>query len=55
MVEYAILLAHNTTDILSMTGRDVLSWLSGLNWASIGIGALALLSLRMAIRAFTGR
>ena len=55
MVEYAILLAQNTTDILSMTGRDVLSWVSGLNWARIGIGALVLLSFRMAIRAFTGR
>ena len=54
MVEYAILLAQNTTDILSMTGRDVLSWLS-VNWARIGIGALGLLSFRMAIRAFTGR
>lgn len=55
MVEYAILLAQNTTDILSVTGRDVLSWASGLNWAGIGIGALGLISFRMAIRAFTGR
>ena len=55
MVEYAILLAQNTTDILSITGRDVLSWVSGLNWARIVIGALGLLSFRLAIRAFTGR
>jgi hypothetical protein len=55
MVEYAILLAQNTTDIVSMTGRDVVSWVSGLNWARIGIGALGLISLRMAVRAFTGR
>ena len=55
MVEYAILLAQNTTDIISMTGRDVVAWVSALNWAKIGIGALGLLSLRMAIRAFTGR
>ena len=54
MVEYAILLAQNTTEILSVTGRDVLSWVS-VNWARIGIGALVLLSFRMAIRAFTGR
>jgi hypothetical protein len=54
MVEYAILLAQNTTDVLSVTGRDVLSWVS-VNWGRIGIGALVLLSLRMAIRAFTGR
>jgi hypothetical protein len=54
MVEYAILVAQNTADILSTTGRDVLSWLS-VNWAGIGIGALGLLSFRIAIRAFTGR
>jgi hypothetical protein len=54
MVEYAILLAQNTTDILSVTGRDVLSWVS-VNWGRIGIGALVLLSFRMAFRAFTGR
>jgi hypothetical protein len=54
MVEYAILLAQNTTDILSVTGRDVLSWVS-MNWGRIGIGALVLLSFRMAVRAFTGR
>ena len=55
MVEYAILLAQNTTDILGMTGRDVVAWVNGLNWVRIGLGALGLISLRMAIRAFTGR
>ena len=55
MVEYAILLAQNTTDIVSMTSRDIAAWMSGLNWARIGISALGLISLRMAIRAFTGR
>jgi hypothetical protein len=55
MAEYAILLAQNTTDILGMTGRNVVAWVNGLNWAVIGIGALGLLSFRMAIRAFTGR
>ena len=55
MVEYAILLAQNTTDILGMTGRDVMSWVHGLNWARVGIGALGLISLRMAVRALTGR
>lgn len=54
MVEYAILLAQNTTDMIGMTGRDVVSWLSA-NWATIGIGALGLVSFRMAFRAFTGR
>ena len=55
MVEYAILLAQNSSDILGMTGRDVISWVSGLNWAKIAIGALGLVSFRMAIRAFSGR
>ena len=55
MVEYAILLAQNTTDIIGMTGRDIVSWVSALNWAKIGIGALGLVSIRMAFRAFTGR
>jgi hypothetical protein len=55
MVEYAILLAQNTTDIISITGRDVVAWVSGLNWARIGIGALGLISFRMAVRAFSRR
>jgi hypothetical protein len=55
MVEYAILLAHNTTNIFGMTGRDVLAWVEGLNWSMIAIGALGLISLRMTIRAFSRR
>jgi hypothetical protein len=55
MVEYAVLLAQNTTDILGGTGRDVLAWVNGLNWVRIGIGALGLISLRMAVRALSGR
>lgn len=53
MVEYAVLLAHNASDVVGL--GDVLSWASGLNWARIGIAALALISLRMVIWAFQGR
>jgi hypothetical protein len=55
MVEYAVLLAHNASDVVSLASSDVLSWASGLNWAKIGIAALALISLRMGIWAFKGR
>ena len=56
MVEYAVLLAHNASDVVSLMGSDVLSWASGLNWARIGIAAaLALISLRMGIWAIKGR
>jgi hypothetical protein len=54
MVEYAVLLAQSSSDIISMTANDVLSW-TRLNWVSIGIAALGLISFRMAFRAFTGR
>ena len=55
MVEYAVLLAQSSSDIISMTANDVLSWTSRVNWVSIAIGALGLISFRMAFRAFTGR
>ena len=54
MVEYAILLAHNASGTLSLVGGDALSW-AGSNWATIGIAALALVSVRMGIWAFKGR
>lgn len=55
MVEYAVLLGHNASAVLSLAGSDALSWASELNWARIGIAALALLSLRMGIQVFKGR
>jgi hypothetical protein len=55
MVEYAVLLAHNASDVVGLAGSDVLSWASGLNWVRIGIVALVLISLRMGIWAFKGR
>jgi len=55
MVEYAVLLAHNASNVVGLTANDVVSWASGLNWARIGIAALALISLRMGIWALKGR
>lgn len=54
MVEYAVLLAHNTAGTLSVAGNNALSWASG-NWATIVIAALALISLRIGVYAFRGR
>jgi hypothetical protein len=55
MVEYAVLLAHNTSEIVGMTASDISAWLAGLNWARIGTAALALASVRVVIWAFGGR
>jgi len=55
MVEYAFLLAHNASDVVSLVSSNVRSWASELTWARIGIAALALISLRMGIWAFKGR
>jgi hypothetical protein len=55
MVEYAVLLAQSSSNIISMTANDVLDWTFRLSWVSIGIGVLGLISLRMAFRAITGR
>jgi len=54
MVEYAVLLAQNTSNVLSVAGNNVLSWASG-NWATIVTAALALISLRIGIYALKGR
>jgi hypothetical protein len=55
MVEYAVLLAYNASNTVSLMSSDVLSWASGLNGVRIGIAALALISLRMGIWALKGR
>jgi hypothetical protein len=54
MVEYAILVAHNTSGVVSLVGGNALAW-AGSNWIGIAIAALALISLRMGIWAFKGR
>ena len=30
MVEYALLVAHNTSNLLTLAGTDVMAWASGL-------------------------
>ena len=55
MVEYAVLLAQNATDVMSMAGNNVLALASEFTWARAGIVALALLSLHMGISVFKRR
>ena len=55
MVEYALLLAHNTSNLLTLAGTDVVAWASGLNWARIALAFVGLVTLRMGIWAFKGR
>jgi len=55
MVEYAVLLAHNASSVLTLAGNDVLSWASDLNWARITLALLGLVTLRLGVWAFRGR
>lgn len=52
MVEYAILLAHNTVSDVSVVAGDALSWASRLDWLTIGYVVLGLIFVRMAVGAF---
>jgi predicted cobalt transporter CbtA len=47
MVEYALLLAHNSAAFFGGIGGDVFSWASGLNWGLLGYAAAGLVLLRM--------
>jgi hypothetical protein len=55
MVEYAVLLAHNASNVLTLAGTDVMAWASGLDWARIALAVVGLVTLRMGIWAFRGR
>jgi hypothetical protein len=48
MVEYAVLVAHNSADFMSGVGNDVLSWASRLDWAMLAYAAGGLVLLRLA-------
>ena len=48
MVEYAILVAHNSVTFMSGVGGDVLSWASRLDWSMLGYVAAGLVLLRLA-------
>jgi len=52
MVEYAILLAHNSAQFMGGLGGNVMSWVSNLNWTMLGYVAAGLLLLRLAYSAF---
>lgn len=52
MVEYALLLAHNSSSLLSGVSGDVLSWASRLNWTMLAYAAAGLLLFRVVFGAF---
>jgi hypothetical protein len=49
MVEYALILAHNTVGLVP---GQVMSWLSQVRWDSLGYAVLGLLAVRFAVWAF---
>jgi hypothetical protein len=51
MVEYAVLLAHNSANFMSGVGNGVLSWASRLDWSMLGYTAAGLVLLRLAFGA----
>jgi hypothetical protein len=55
MVEYAILLAHNTSFSLMLAGHDVMAWAAGLDWFRIGVVVLTLFTVRAGIWAVSNR
>jgi hypothetical protein len=52
MVEYAVLVAHNSADFMSGLGGDVVSWASQLDWSMLGYVAAGLVLLRLAFGVF---
>jgi hypothetical protein len=48
MVEYAVLVAHNSADFMSGVGNDVLSWASRLDWTMLVYAAAGVVLLRLA-------
>ena len=52
MVEYAVLVAHNTTGFFNTVSGEAYSWASTLDWDKIGYAVLALAFLRLATWAF---
>jgi hypothetical protein len=47
MVEYALLLAHNSGEFMNGVGGDVVSWASRVNWTMLGYVAAGLVLLRV--------
>jgi hypothetical protein len=53
MVEYAILVAHNSASIFSRVASDVSSWSSRLDWGALLYALLGLVLLRAVFGAFS--
>ena len=47
MVEYAVLVAHNSMAVFGTFARTAEVWLSRVNWELVGYAALALVALRI--------
>jgi hypothetical protein len=52
MVEYAVLVAHNTATFMSGIGGDFFSWASRLNGGTFVYAAAAVVMLGLALAAF---
>ena len=52
MVEYAVLVAHNSATFMGGVGNDVLLWASRLNWSMLLYAAAGLVLLRLAFGVF---
>jgi hypothetical protein len=52
MVEYAVLLGRNASNLVSLTGTNLVTWISGLDWNVVGLAVLALITLRMGVVIF---
>ena len=48
MVEYALLVAHNSAEFMGGLGGDVVSWASRLDWSMLGYAAGGLVLLWLA-------
>jgi len=53
MVEYAMLVAHNTAGTFRLVAGDVSSWASRLDWGVLVYVLLAFVLLRVVFGAFT--
>jgi hypothetical protein len=55
MVEYAVLLGHNASSFITQTGADLVTWASRLDPTTLGLAALAVVTLRMGVVIFKRR
>ena len=55
MVEYALLLAHNSVGLMGGVSANVMSWSSRLDSHFLGYGIAAIILLQVASWAFTSK